>query len=38
MPTGHLEKCLLRPIAHFSIELFGFVVVELYEVFVYFGD
>ena len=34
-----LEKCLLRPIAHFLIELFGFfVVVELYEVFVYFGD
>ena len=32
-----LEKCLFRPSAHFSIEL-CFVVVALYEVFVYFGN
>ena len=33
-----LEKCLLRSSAHLSIGLFGFFVVELYELFVYSGD
>ena len=40
-----LEKCLLRSSAHFSIRLFGFFffvcvffTVELYALFVYFGD
>ena len=35
-----LEKCLFSSSAHFSIRLFGFfvVVVELYELFVYFGN
>ena len=35
-----LEKCLFRSSAHFSTRLFGdfaVVVVELYELFVYFG-
>ena len=33
-----LEKCLFRSSAHFSIELLGFFVVELCELFVYFRD
>ena len=33
-----LEKCLLKTYAYFSIGLFVFFVVELYELFVYFGD
>ena len=32
-----LEKCLFRSTAHFPVEFFV-VVVELYELFVYFGD
>lgn len=33
-----LEEYLLRSSTHFLIGLFIFVVVELYELFVYFGD
>ena len=34
-----LEKYLFRSFAHFSVGLFGvFFVIELYELFVYFGN
>uniref|UniRef100_A0A8D0U2N5 Uncharacterized protein n=2 Tax=Sus scrofa TaxID=9823 RepID=A0A8D0U2N5_PIG len=32
------EKCLLRAYSHFLIGLFVFFVVELYELFVHFGN
>ena len=33
-----LEKCLLRFLPHFLIELFIFSEIELHELLVYFGD
>ena len=33
-----LEKCLFRSSAHVSIELCVFFAVELYKLFIYFGD
>ena len=40
-PLGHLyvffEEVPIRSSAHFSIGMFVFIVVELYELFVYFG-
>ena len=33
-----LEKYLFRSSAHFSIRLFAFFVIDLYELFVYFGN
>ena len=41
LPMGHLyvffEEVPIRSSAHFSIGMFVFIVVELYELFVYFG-
>ena len=33
-----LEKYLFRSLAHFLIGLFAFFIIELYELFVYFGN
>ena len=36
--VSFLEKCLFRSSTHLLIVLFVVVVIELYELFVYFGN